>query len=83
MTTDDSPSEASDQDEPDLAMTSKGTLVIRTWYDSAQPPGFRARLTYSQDLDDEPVTVATADPDEVVIVVRNWLMTQPGVSKEV
>ena len=71
MTNDDRPSGVSDESDP--AMPSMGTLVIRTWHEPNQTPGFRARITYSKAPDDEPSTVATADPDEVLSVVRQWL----------
>ena len=77
MTNDDRPSGISDEDESDPAMPSLGTLVIRTWHEPGQTPGFRARVTYSQAQGDEPSTVATADPDEVLSVVRQWLSAQP------
>jgi hypothetical protein len=83
MTNDDSPSGISDQDESGLAMPSMGTLVIRTWHESDQTPGFRARVTYSRTPGDEPSTVSTADPDEVLSVVRQWLSAQPFPSGEV
>jgi hypothetical protein len=74
MTTDDRPSGISD--EPDPAMPSMGTLVIRTWHESDQTPGFRARIIYSRAPGDEPSTVSTADQDEVLSVVRQWLFDQ-------
>lgn len=77
MTNDDRPSGISDEDEPDPAMPSMGALVICTWHEPDQTPGFRARITYSQAPGDEPSTVATADPDKVLSVVRQWLSAQP------
>ena len=77
MTNDDRPSGISDEDASDPAMPSMGTLVIRTWHEPDQTPGFRARVTYSQAPGDEPSTVSTADPDEVLSVVRQWLSAQP------
>ena len=76
MTNDDRPSGSSDEDASDPAMPSMGTLVIRTWHEPDQRPGFRARVTFSQAPDDEPSTVSTADPDEVLSVVRQWLLAQ-------
>jgi hypothetical protein len=70
MTQDDPPSGVSDENESDPAMAA---LVIRTWNEPDQAPGFRARLTYSQAPDDEPRTISTADPDEVLRLVRQWL----------
>ena len=76
MTNDDRPSGISDEDESDPAMPSTGTLVIRTWHEPGQTPGFRARIIYSQAPGDEPSTVSTADPDKVLSVVRQWLSAQ-------
>ncbi|MCI9870527.1 hypothetical protein [Arthrobacter humicola] len=63
--------------ESDPAMPGMGTLVIRTWHEPDQTPGFRARIIHSQAPDDEPTTVSTADRDEVLSVVRQWLFAQP------
>jgi hypothetical protein len=70
MTQDDPPSGVSDENESDPAMAA---LVIRTWNEPDQAPGFRARLTYSQAPDEEPRTISTADPNEVLRLVRQWL----------
>jgi hypothetical protein len=83
MTKDDRPSGFSDENESDPVMPSTGTLVIRTWDEPGQTPGFRARVTYSQAPGDEPGTVSTADPDEVLRVVRRWLSAQPVPPGEV
>jgi hypothetical protein len=77
MTNDDRPSGISDEDEPAPVMPSMGTLVIRTWHEPDQTPSFRARITYSQAPGDEPTMVSTADQDEVLSVVRQWLSAQP------
>lgn len=77
MTKDDRPSGISEEGS-DLAMPSMGTLIIRTWHDPDQTPGFRARVTYSQAPSGEPSTVSTADPDKVLSVVRQWLSAQSG-----
>jgi hypothetical protein len=82
MTSDDGPSGMSDQDGTDSAVPPTGTLVIRTWFEPHQAPGFRARITYSRGPDDEPNTVATADPVEALSVVRQWLLAQPGSPDE-
>lgn len=55
-----------------------GTLVIRTWSGSHQTPAFLARVTYSQGHDGEPILVTTADPVEILSIVREWLSTQTG-----
>lgn len=59
-----------------------GAMVIRTWHEPDQMPGFRARLTYSETPNDEPGIVLTADPDEVLRVVRQWLSARSGPSRE-
>lgn len=55
-----------------------GTLVIRTWDEPDQVPGFRARLIFGNAPEDVPHTVATADPEEVLRLVRQWLNARPG-----
>jgi len=59
-----------------------GTLVIRTWNEPDQTPGFRARLTYSHSPGVKPKTVYTADPEEVVSFVRQWLLPPAGAAGE-
>ncbi|MFF1253459.1 hypothetical protein ACFVYC_13290 [Pseudarthrobacter sp. NPDC058329] len=76
MTKEGPPSGASTEDEPDPAGPSLGTLVIRTWNEPDQTPPFRARVTYSHSASAEPKTVYTADPLEVVGLVRQWLTSQ-------
>ena len=82
MTTDDPPSGSSDAAQSDGAIPSMGTLVIRTWDEPDQTPSFRARLTYSQAPDDDPTSTCTADPEELLSVVRQWLSARPGTSCE-
>lgn len=77
MATDDPPSGTSGDDWSDRALPSMGTLVIRTWDEPDQVPGFRARLIYGHAPDDAPHTVATADPEEVLRLVRQWLSDRP------
>lgn len=83
MTSDDLPSGISAQEGADSAMPPMGTLVMRTWYEPDQVPAFRARLTYSQGPQNEPNTVATADPDEALSIVREWLFAQPDFPNDV
>jgi hypothetical protein len=78
MTNDDRSSGISGQDGAGAAMPPMGTLVIRTWYEPDQVSGFRARVMYGQGPDGEANTAATADPDEVLSIVREWLSAQPG-----
>lgn len=52
-----------------------GTLVIRTWFEPGREPGFRARIMFGQAVAGQN-SVATADPDEVLQVVRQWLEAQ-------
>jgi len=62
------------------AVPDASTLVIRAWHeDGAQPPGFRARITYGPDRGQECTTVSAADRDKVLHVVQQWLLTQPDV----
>lgn len=57
-----------------------GVLVIRTWHEPGHPQAFRARITYGQTSGSDQTTLATADPAEVLKVVRRWLATQAGLS---
>lgn len=82
MTNDDRPSDYLDEGESDPALPSMGTLVIRTWHEPDQTPGFRARLTFSQNPGDKPGTLSTADPDEILSVVREWLSAEHGPRSE-
>jgi hypothetical protein len=73
----------SDQDRANSERRPVGTLVIGTWNEPNQNSGFRARITNIQHPGDQPTTVSTADPEEVVGVVRQWLLTQSGPPHEV
>lgn len=55
------------------------TIVIRAWHEPGHPQGFRARITYGEPPGSGPSTIVTADPAEVLRVVKNWLGSQPGV----
>jgi hypothetical protein len=60
-----------------VAVPDSGTLVISTWHEhGAQAPGFRARITYGRASGGERTTVSTADADQVLRVVHEWLLTQ-------
>jgi hypothetical protein len=83
MTHDAELSGRSDQDPANSERRPMDTLVIRTWNEPNQKSGFRARITYIQHPGDQPTTVSTADPEEVVSVVRQWLLTQSGPPHEV
>ncbi|MCU1515973.1 MAG: hypothetical protein JWQ75_694 [Pseudarthrobacter sp.] len=76
MAADNPPPAISDDAESGPATPPIATLVIRAWQEPAQSSGFRARITHSQAPDDEPRTVATTDPDEVLGVVRQWLFAR-------
>lgn len=82
MTTDDPTPGNAGKVPSDHAAPPMGTLVIRTWDEPDQTPSFRARLTYSRAPDDVPGTVSTADPEEVVNLVRQWLNARPGFPRE-
>ncbi|HYH78097.1 MAG TPA: hypothetical protein VD841_11450 [Arthrobacter sp.] len=68
-----------DGDDTDSAL-SLGTLVIRTWREPKHAHSFRARVTASLVPDAEPTTVTTPDPEEVLALVRQWLLTRPEAS---
>ena len=83
MTSDDRPPGISHPDGTGLAIPPMGTLVLRTWYEPDQVQGFRARLTYIRDPEGELNTVSTADPDEALSIVRQWLFAQSGLPGDV
>jgi hypothetical protein len=53
-----------------------GTMVIRTWFEPNGQSSFRARITYGKATGAEPRRIATADREEVLDVVRQWLDAQ-------
>lgn len=56
---------------------SGGTLVIRTWLEYGEaPPGFRARVTYGSSAGPDQASVSANDPERVLNLVRQWLMSQ-------
>jgi hypothetical protein len=64
------------------AVPDASTLVIRAWHeDGAQPPRFRARITYGPGRGEERITVSAADRDKVLHVVQQWLLTQSDVQR--
>ena len=64
-----------DSDDKDPASRSSGVMVIRTWYERGHPKGFRARLTYGHSAETQQM-VTTADPAEVLQVVKRWIASQ-------
>lgn len=56
------------------------TMIIRRWQEPDHPQGFRARITYGQTPGIARSTVSTADPNEVLRVVQQWLAGQPGIA---
>ena len=73
-------SEAAGDQGPEPELPSAGFMVIRTWHEPGHPQEFRARITYGQTPSSSQRTVATADPAEVLSVVKRWLAAQPGVT---
>jgi len=59
-----------------------GTLVIRTWWEPDHVHGFRARVTSTPFAEAGPATVTSADPEEVLDVVRRWLLARPGAGTQ-
>lgn len=62
------------------AVPESGTLIIRTWSEPGHRQEFRARITYGQTHGLDVNTVSTADPDEVLRVVQEWLAAKPGIA---
>jgi hypothetical protein len=83
MMSDERPPAISDAARAESAEAPMGTLVIRTWGEPNQLPGFRARLTYGHDLNNPTKTFSTADPEEALSFVRQWLFDQPGARDDV
>jgi hypothetical protein len=59
-------------------MPAMSALVIRTWNEPDQAHGFRARLTFSEEPGQDPRTISSADADEVLRLVRQWLNARSG-----
>lgn len=68
-----------DYEAEDLEFPEVETLVISRWHEPRHSQGFRARITYAQASGSDPRTVASADPDEVLRMVQEWLAGQPGI----
>lgn len=63
--------------EGDSGVPDGATLVLRTWHEYNPPLlGFRARITYGPASGHEHTVVYAADSDQVLGVVRQWLLTQ-------
>lgn len=71
-------SAAPSQPCPEAPTQAQGTLVIRTWWEPDHVHGFRARVTSTPAVEAGPTIVTTADPEEVLAVVRRWLIARPG-----
>jgi len=56
------------------AVRPSAALVLRVWSESPGRAGFRARVTAARDLTGTDGTLlVTADPDDVLATVRDWL----------
>jgi hypothetical protein len=77
MNDDDRLPRSSGQDDESVAPPD-GTLVISTWSEPNQPQGFRARLVFRQGRAAQPSSIPSADPEEVLDIVRRWLYAQAG-----
>ena len=75
------PGSAGDGNDSGAPSQTHGTLVIRTWWEPDHVHGFRARVT-SQLPEAGQTTVTTADPEEVLAVVRRWLLARPGTENQ-
>ena len=72
--------DGTDSVQPQSLTGAQGTLVIRTWWEPHHVHGFRARITSTQVPDAGPTAVTATDPEEVLAVVRQWLLTRPGAT---
>jgi hypothetical protein len=80
MTKDQQSSDSAGDPRTNVMIPAAGLMVIRTWHEAVHPQGFRARISYGQSPDTDPSTLATADPAEILRVVREWLATSLGGS---
>lgn len=80
MMRDDHPWPGSGDQADDIEIPPVETMVIRRWQEAGHPRGFRARITYGQTPGIARGTVSTADPNEVLRVVQEWLAGQPGIA---
>jgi hypothetical protein len=78
MMRDDRWSDSADEDG-DTEVPAVETMIISRWHEPGHPQGFRARLTYGQTPGSGPSTVASADPDDVLRMVQEWLARRPGI----
>ena len=69
----------SDDEAGDPELPAVDTLVISRWHEPGHPKGFRARITFGQASGNGPRTVTSADPDDVLRMVRDWLGGRPGI----
>ncbi|WP_426226428.1 hypothetical protein [Pseudarthrobacter sp. DSP2-3-2b1] len=76
MMNDDDGSATDDADDREAPAAE--TMIISRWHEPGHPQGFRARITYGRTPGAGPRTVSTADPDEVLRVVQEWLASGPG-----
>ena len=51
-----------------------GALVVRVWREDDGDERFRARITLGSGEGLEPRTVVATSPDEVLEIVRTWLL---------
>jgi hypothetical protein len=80
MTEDQQSSDSAGDLKANVRYPAAGLMAISTWHETVHPQGFRARISYGQSPDTGPSTLATADPAEILRVVREWLATLPGGS---
>lgn len=61
------------------ATSSDSTLVIHLWWDLPSDGGFRARVILAGRVTAEPVVRYVNDPDQVLRIVREWLIAHGQV----
>lgn len=81
MMRDDHPWPGSGDKTDDSEIPPVETMIIRRWQEPDHPRGFRARIIYGQTPGIARSTVSTADPNEVLRVVQEWLAAQPGIAR--
>ncbi|MDE8670608.1 hypothetical protein PY310_18680 [Pseudarthrobacter sp. H3Y2-7] len=73
MTDDDQSFELATNSAEDPKEPVIGLMVIRTWHEPDHQHLFRARITTGLSPGGEQRSVAAANPDEVLMIVQEWL----------
>ncbi len=70
---DDEAADGEGADEAAGETTGRGTMVIRIWSGEGDEGGFRARLTFSRTVKDQPHVRVARSRDAILQTVHEWL----------